>query len=51
MNDLSVILRREWIVVRLRVTVAEERVEVFDRLGHGEDCGDRRDYEIAVFCR
>ena len=26
MNDLSVILRRKWIVGRLRVMVAEERV-------------------------
>ena len=29
-NDLSVILRREWIAGRLRVMVAEERVEVLD---------------------
>ena len=30
MNELSVILRQERIVGRLRVTVAEERVEVLD---------------------
>ena len=30
MNDLSVMLKRKWIVGRLRVMVAEERVEVLD---------------------
>ena len=32
MNDLSVILRREWIVGRLRITVAEDRTSRSVRL-------------------